>query len=187
MPGSLSPCPPSSFSRKAWQSAPGPSSRRSCKSEPGLPRPFLAYPRPSAIARSATADLQPKCSFPEAEFMAISQVPISTDSFTHQVKNPAWKHKPTWYMVATSDRSITASVRSGPQWERRSALKPTSGEADQLGGRVRRSTLRRQNEAARTADGYACVLVEVLSSARLRSPCRWGNLLGDAPYLECSH
>ena len=42
----------------------------------------------------------------EAEFMAISQVPISTDSFTHPVKNPAWKHKPTWYMVATEDRSI---------------------------------------------------------------------------------
>ena len=42
----------------------------------------------------------------EAEFMAISQVPISTDSFTHQVKNPAWKHKPTWYMVASEDRSI---------------------------------------------------------------------------------
>src|ERR1700756_532209 len=42
----------------------------------------------------------------EAEFMAISQVPISTDSFTHQVTNPAWKHKPTWYMVASDDRSI---------------------------------------------------------------------------------
>jgi pimeloyl-ACP methyl ester carboxylesterase len=42
----------------------------------------------------------------EAEFMAIAQVPISTDSFTHQVKNPAWKHKPTGYMVATADRSI---------------------------------------------------------------------------------
>src|SRR6202167_4740455 len=42
----------------------------------------------------------------EAEFMAISQVPISTDSFTHKVTNPAWKHKPTWYMVATADRSI---------------------------------------------------------------------------------
>src|SRR5271156_616749 len=42
----------------------------------------------------------------EAEFMAIAQVPISTDSFTHQVKNPAWKHKPTWYMVASADRSI---------------------------------------------------------------------------------
>jgi pimeloyl-ACP methyl ester carboxylesterase len=42
----------------------------------------------------------------KAEFMAISQVPISTDSFTHEVTNPAWKHKPTWYMVAAEDRSI---------------------------------------------------------------------------------
>ena len=33
------------------------------------------------------ADIPPE----EAEFMAISQVPISTDSFTHQIKNPAWK------------------------------------------------------------------------------------------------
>jgi pimeloyl-ACP methyl ester carboxylesterase len=41
-----------------------------------------------------------------AEFMAISQVPISTDSFTHKVTNPAWKTKPTAYMVATADRSI---------------------------------------------------------------------------------
>src|ERR1700747_2070999 len=40
----------------------------------------------------------------EAEFMAISQVPIFTDAFTHQVKNPAWKHKPTFYMVATAAR-----------------------------------------------------------------------------------
>jgi pimeloyl-ACP methyl ester carboxylesterase len=42
----------------------------------------------------------------QAHFMAISQVPISTDSFTHKVTNPAWKNKPTWYMVASSDRSI---------------------------------------------------------------------------------
>src|ERR1700753_2532563 len=42
----------------------------------------------------------------EAEFMAIAQVPISTDAFTHQVTKPAWKHKPTWYMVASEDRSI---------------------------------------------------------------------------------
>jgi pimeloyl-ACP methyl ester carboxylesterase len=42
----------------------------------------------------------------EAEFMAISQVPISADAFTHKVTNPAWKMKPTWYMVATADRSI---------------------------------------------------------------------------------
>jgi len=41
-----------------------------------------------------------------SHFMAASQVPISTDSFTHQVTAPAWKSKPTWYMVATADRSI---------------------------------------------------------------------------------
>src|SRR5271168_3874871 len=42
----------------------------------------------------------------ESHFMAIAQVPISTDSFTHKVTNPAWKTKPTWYMVASADRSI---------------------------------------------------------------------------------
>ena len=42
----------------------------------------------------------------EAQFMAIAQVPISTDAFTHKVTNPAWKTKPTWYMVAAEDRSI---------------------------------------------------------------------------------
>jgi len=42
----------------------------------------------------------------ESHYMAISQVPISTDSFTHKVTAPAWKTKPTWYMVAKEDRSI---------------------------------------------------------------------------------
>src|ERR1700730_3136619 len=48
------------------------------------------------------ADVPPAVS----HYMAVSQVPISTDSFTHKVTNPAWKNKPTWYMVATADRSI---------------------------------------------------------------------------------
>jgi pimeloyl-ACP methyl ester carboxylesterase len=42
----------------------------------------------------------------KAAFMAQSQVLISVDSFTSPVKAPAWKSKPTWYMVATADRSI---------------------------------------------------------------------------------
>src|SRR6201984_2285317 len=54
------------------------------------------------FAADFAADIPPE----EAEFMAISQVPISTDSFTHQVTNPAWKQKPTWYMVANKDRLI---------------------------------------------------------------------------------
>src|SRR5438128_5984431 len=43
---------------------------------------------------------------PVSHFMAVSQVPISTDSFTHKVTSPAWKNKPTWYIGATADRSI---------------------------------------------------------------------------------
>src|ERR1700735_405533 len=54
------------------------------------------------FAADFAADIPPE----KAWFMAISQVPISTDAFTHKVTNPAWKNKPTWYMVATEDRSI---------------------------------------------------------------------------------
>jgi pimeloyl-ACP methyl ester carboxylesterase len=54
------------------------------------------------FAADFAADVPPAVS----HFMAISQVPISTDSFTHKVTKPAWKTKPTWYMVATADRSI---------------------------------------------------------------------------------
>src|SRR5580700_5560788 len=60
------------------------------------------------FAADFAADVPPAVS----HFMAVSQVPISTDSFTHKVTNPAWKTKPTWYMVAAADRSIN------PQQER---------------------------------------------------------------------
>jgi pimeloyl-ACP methyl ester carboxylesterase len=54
------------------------------------------------FAADFAADVPPAT----AHFMAIAQVPISTDAFTHKVTNPAWKNKPTWYMVASQDRSI---------------------------------------------------------------------------------
>src|ERR1700749_3703457 len=56
----------------------------------------------------------------KAEFMAIWQGPISTDSFTYKVTNPAWKHKPTWHMVASEDRSIN------PDQERMMAKRPNA-------------------------------------------------------------
>jgi pimeloyl-ACP methyl ester carboxylesterase len=84
----------------------------SCASiEEGLPQASKAFKPDSNgnwwieqehFAADFAADL-PK---DQAEFMAISQVPISTEAFTHKVTNPAWKTKPTWYMVATEDRSI---------------------------------------------------------------------------------
>jgi pimeloyl-ACP methyl ester carboxylesterase len=54
------------------------------------------------FAADFAADVPPAVS----HFMAIAQVPISTDSFTHKVTSPAWKTKPTAYMVASADRSI---------------------------------------------------------------------------------
>lgn len=42
----------------------------------------------------------------DAEFMADAQVPAALSCFTHKFKEIAWKTKPTWYMVATQDRSI---------------------------------------------------------------------------------
>src|SRR6201984_914244 len=47
------------------------------------------------FAADFAADIPPA----ESHYMAMSQVPISTDSFTHKVSNPAWKTKPAGYMV----------------------------------------------------------------------------------------
>jgi len=60
------------------------------------------YIDPVAFHADFAADLHDD----QAAFMAASQVLISADSFTHKVTNPAWKSKPSWYMVATEDRSI---------------------------------------------------------------------------------
>src|SRR5271156_362863 len=84
----------------------------SCASiEQGLPQASKAFKPDSNgnwwidethFAADFAADVPPA----ESHYMAISQVPISTDSFTHKVTNPAWKNKPTGYMVAGADRSI---------------------------------------------------------------------------------
>jgi pimeloyl-ACP methyl ester carboxylesterase len=63
------------------------------------------------FAADFAADVPPAVS----RLMAQSQVPISTDSFTSKITTPAWKTKPSWYMVATEDRSIN------PDNERRMA------------------------------------------------------------------
>jgi pimeloyl-ACP methyl ester carboxylesterase len=79
--------------------------------EQGLPQASKAFKPDSAgnwwidqehFAADFAADLPKE----KAAFMAISQVPISTEAFTHKVTSPAWKTKPTWYMVASADRSI---------------------------------------------------------------------------------
>ncbi len=42
----------------------------------------------------------------EAQFMADSQVPWGVDALAGAVSEPAWRSKPSWYLVATDDRMI---------------------------------------------------------------------------------
>jgi pimeloyl-ACP methyl ester carboxylesterase len=60
------------------------------------------YIDPAVFHADFAADL------PETQtaFMAASQVLISADSFTSPAKTPSWTSKPSWYMIATEDRSI---------------------------------------------------------------------------------
>jgi pimeloyl-ACP methyl ester carboxylesterase len=50
----------------------------------------------------AFADVDPI----QARVMAALQKPLSVASFTGKAGAPAWKHIPSWYMVATKDRMI---------------------------------------------------------------------------------
>jgi pimeloyl-ACP methyl ester carboxylesterase len=42
----------------------------------------------------------------QAAFMADSQVPWGTDALGGSITEPAWREKPSWYLVATDDRMI---------------------------------------------------------------------------------
>ena len=42
----------------------------------------------------------------QAEFMADSQVPWGVDALGGTINDPAWRSKPSWYLVATEDRMI---------------------------------------------------------------------------------
>ena len=47
---------------------------------------------------------------PQAEFMARAQMPAAAKVFTTPVTNPAWKLKPSWYMVAEADKTINPDL-----------------------------------------------------------------------------
>ena len=76
---------------------------------PGAPVPPILPPQdgfllldPSKFAASFAADVRE----PKASFMAASQVPWGVDALGGEVTAPAWKSRPSWYLVATEDRMI---------------------------------------------------------------------------------
>ncbi len=76
---------------------------------PGAPVPPILPPQNGFLAldkakfpASFAADVDPQ----EAAFMADSQVPWGVDALNGTVSAPAWKTKPSWYLVATDDKMI---------------------------------------------------------------------------------
>ena len=76
---------------------------------PGAPVPPILPPQdgyllldkaqfPAAFAADVDAG--------KAEFMADSQVPWGVEALNGTISQPAWKTKPSWYLVATDDRMI---------------------------------------------------------------------------------
>jgi pimeloyl-ACP methyl ester carboxylesterase len=47
----------------------------------------------------------------DAMFMADSQVPWAVDAMAWPVTEPAWRGKPSWYLIATEDRMIPPSAQ----------------------------------------------------------------------------
>jgi pimeloyl-ACP methyl ester carboxylesterase len=76
---------------------------------PGAPVPpilptqdgFLFLDR-AKFAASFAADVAKE----KAEFMADSQVPWGVEALSGSISVPAWKNKPSWYLIATDDKMI---------------------------------------------------------------------------------
>jgi pimeloyl-ACP methyl ester carboxylesterase len=76
---------------------------------PGAPVPPILPPRDGFLlldqnkfAESFAADVDAA----KAGFMAASQVPWGVDALAGEVTLPAWKSKPSWYLVASDDKMI---------------------------------------------------------------------------------
>jgi len=76
---------------------------------PGAPVPPILPPQDGFLfldkakfPESFAADVAPDA----AAFMADSQVPWGLEALNGAVTEPAWRSKPSWYLVATSDRMI---------------------------------------------------------------------------------
>jgi pimeloyl-ACP methyl ester carboxylesterase len=76
---------------------------------PGAPVPPILPPRDGYLlldrdkfATSFAGDLPTA----QAQFMADSQLPWGVGALSGSVTDPAWRSKPSWYLVATDDRMI---------------------------------------------------------------------------------
>src|ERR1700740_532305 len=76
---------------------------------PGAPVPPIFAPQDGYLfldrakfRASFAADVDAE----RAAFMADSQVPWGVEAFSGKISEPAWKAKPSWYLIATDDKMI---------------------------------------------------------------------------------
>ncbi|WP_329367834.1 alpha/beta hydrolase [Streptomyces sp. NBC_00669] len=97
---------------------------------PGAPVPPILPPRDGFLfldqdkfAASFAADVPEKV----AEFMADSQVPWGVEALEGVVSAPAWRTKPSWYLVATDDRMIPPPAQRAMSERANSTVTETPG------------------------------------------------------------
>jgi pimeloyl-ACP methyl ester carboxylesterase len=97
---------------------------------PGAPVPPILPPQDGYLsldrekfAASFAGDL-PK---DKARFMADSQVPWGVEALTGTISEPAWKAKPSWYLVATEDRMIPPAAQRAMSKRAGSTVSESSG------------------------------------------------------------
>ena len=76
---------------------------------PGAPVPPILPPQDGFLFLDRTefrASFAADVSADVAAFMADSQVPWGLEALNGAVSEPAWKSKPSWYLVSTEDRMI---------------------------------------------------------------------------------
>ena len=76
---------------------------------PGAPVPPILPPQDGFLfldREKFPASFAADVSAEEAAFMADSQVPWGVDALGGTISEPAWRTKPSWYLVATDDRMI---------------------------------------------------------------------------------
>jgi pimeloyl-ACP methyl ester carboxylesterase len=81
---------------------------------PGAPAPPILPPQEGYLfldkakfPASFAADVDPE----EAAFMADSQVPWGVEALSGAITEPAWKTKPSWYLVVTEDKMIPPAAQ----------------------------------------------------------------------------
>jgi pimeloyl-ACP methyl ester carboxylesterase len=97
---------------------------------PGAPVPPILPPQDGFLFLDRTkfrASFAADVSADAAAFMADSQVPWGVEALDGAISEPAWKTKPSWYLVATEDRMIPPDAQRAMSKRAGSTVVESSG------------------------------------------------------------